>query len=500
MQKISNILILSLMLVFLFSLSSVCAEDNSNKNITQINDNIDTNTDTHLDSINEDIEKDESKILCSTITNSSKNNDKLTKNKENIKKQQKSEDTLSTDNEENDYTYHINSSNIGHYFDQKGIINRGFEESILIFDGEFINQGILTINSPNVNIIGNNTLFNNTVFCLESNNILLNGLNFVLDQEFYDNDYAGILILGDNNTVYNCTMNYTVPDNCNGYCVYVEGTNDYNINGFQLINNTFNFKGNNNNEVYDYGVFVDYVDNALVYGNIINAELPLRAVDWSKEIFAGVRMDYVGAFVAETSQNLILTNNHITTKVIGIKNILPTLDTVIIYDCNNSVIESNYIYSEDFISKDGKANYLQGIDLYISSNVTIINNQIHMRTTGGCEKHGTAYPIQVTGPANNITIAYNNLSSVNKGPNLGIYAHNFYGETRLYIISNYINVTGLAGNDSWALVAGIEVQDSDDLIWNNTIYVTNIGDYDDENNVYGISYSQNTENNHTYNI
>ena len=113
---------------------------------------------------------------------------------------------------------------------------------------------------------------------------------------------------------------------------------------------------------------------------------------------------------------------------------------------------------------------------------------------------GTAYPIQVNGPSKGVMIAYNNLTTFNFGPNCGIYSMNYYGQTQNYMISNFINVTGVASTHYYALVAGIEVQDSDDLIWNNTIIVNNIGEYSDSNNIYGISYSQSTDGNHKYNI
>ena len=396
-------------------------------------------------------------------------------------------------------THYIDSNNLNSYLN-RGVLKKQYADSTLIFSGEFNDKGIITIASPNVQIKGNNALFNNTVFCLDSTNIVLSGLNFVLDNEFYENDYAGILVFDDNNTIINCTMTYTVPDDCYGFCVNCEGSSYYKLNGVQLVNNTFNFMANNLNDARDFCVFLDCVDNAIFTNNTINALLPLRSIDWSHQVYNGARMNYVGGFVADNCENLTLTNNHITTNVTTGVQSLPTLDTVLLYACDNALIEGNYIYSEDFDSKDGKDNYLQGIDLFSSNNVSILNNQIHIRTSGGCENHGTAYPIQVTGPASNITIAFNTLTTVSNGPNLGIYGQNFYGETKLYIISNFINVTGLAGNDSWALVAGIEVQDSEDLIWNNTIIANNIGEYSDDNNVYGISYSQNTKNNHTYNI
>ncbi len=496
MQKINKIIILfSITLIFLISLSAVSAEDNSNSNIT-INDaeSIDyTTTNSNIKDIEDNNDKH---ILCSN--SSSKNKYLNTENKNRLKVSKETANVKNSSTSENQI-YYVDCDNFTDYFNN-GVLKDDFKDSVLVMNGEFTDKGIITIKSSDVKVIGNNSLFNNTVFCLESDNILLSGLNFVLDQKFYDNDYAGILILGGNNTIYNCTMNYTVPDDSNGFCIYTEGPSPDKINGFKLVNNTFNFVANNLNSGWDYAIFIDYVDNAIIYGNTVNTSLPLRSVDWDSEIYGGVTMDAVSAFVAQNCTNMSLSNNKIYSYVTSGCDSYPTLDTVLIYSCNNAIIENNSIYSEDFDSKDGKDNYLQGIDLYLSDNVTIIYNDIHINTTGGRVAAGTAYPIQVTGPADNIKIAYNNLTSISNGPNIGIYSENYYGDTKIDIFSNFINVTGLAGAHSWALVAGIEVQDTNDIIWNNTIIVNNLGEYDEKNNIYGISFSQNTLNDHTYNI
>ena len=86
----------------------------------------------------------------------------------------------------------------------------------------------------------------------------------------------------------------------------------------------------------------------------------------------------------------------------------------------------------------------------------------------------------------------NNITSISNGPNLGIYFASMTGGTsELYIANNLINVTGLASaSGSWALVSGIEVQNGNAKIYNNTVYTYNVGDYSPENYMYGISYAQ----------
>ena len=132
--------------------------------------------------------------------------------------------------------------------------------------------------------------------------------------------------------------------------------------------------------------------------------------------------------------------------------------------------------------------------------MTVVENNIDVFTYGGYGRDGTAYPMQITGPAFNLKVAYNYLHSISNGPNIGIYSQNYYGPTQIDIISNFINITGKAGPDVYELVAGIEVQDSEDRILNNTIIVDTVGGYKAGDRIYGISYSQGTNGNHKYDI
>ena len=496
MQKVKRIaLLFSIFLILLISIAAVSAVKADDNLSSGVNEEI-VETGIGLDecSLNVpadgSVEDNEDRVLCSDSSSDGADSKSSLKGTGNGKSSLK--DSL-------DSVYNVDSDNLDSFF-ADGFLKDDYADSILVFNGEFNDKGILDIRSSNVTIIGNNSLLKDTAFCLESNNIMLAGLNFVWNREFSDNDNAGILVLGDNCTIYNCTIDYAVPETTTGFCVYAEGSDGDKIENFTLANSTINFVGNNLRGGWDYCIFVDQVENAMVYCNNINSSLPLRAVNYAFDIFGGVSMEAVGVFVAQSCPNLTFSSNEVFSSVNGGGNSYPTLDTLVIYGCNNATIENNDIHVEDFDSKDGKDNYLQGIDLYFSNNVTIVHNKIDMVTTGGRAGMGTAYPIQVNGPSKGVLIAYNNLTTFNYGPNCGIYSMNYYGQTQNYMISNFINVTGVASTHYYALVAGIEVQDSDDLIWNNTIIVNNIGEYSDSNNIYGISYSQSTDGNHKYNI
>ena len=75
-----------------------------------------------------------------------------------------------------------------------------------------------------------------------------------------------------------------------------------------------------------------------------------------------------------------------------------------------------------------------------------------------------------------------------------------FTNTNLTIFSNVINVTGRATSNYYALVSGMELEDTYAEVYNNTINVVNDLAYSSSNNIYGISYYQTTSGNHTFNI
>ena len=393
----------------------------------------------------------------------------------------------------------VNQENFTMYFDDDNVLKKEYGGSVLVFDGKFENKGTITIGSSNTKITGRQALFNNTVFNLKANGVMLTNIHFVLDREFPENDNAGILIKSDNVTVYNCTIDYNVPSEKTGFAIFSNGE-DWGNEVVNIIDNTINYVGTSYGNGFNYGLLLTETFNATISGNTINCSLPLRAVDQLSGRYGGSSMDYVAALVADTCRYLRLSNNRIYADVNGVKEGEPTLDALLIYNCHDAIIENNFIKETDVITQNGNVNYLYGLDLYLSKNVIVYGNIIDMFTTGGKEAHGAAYPIQITGPAHNVSIAFNNIRSFSYGPNVGIYSQNFYGETQLSIISNIINVTGYASEHSWALVAGIEAQDSNDIILNNTIDVRSVNEFMSGYNLYGISYSQQTRGAHSYNI
>lgn len=245
--KINRLILITITIIILFSISFVSASTNSTDDLALSND---------TDIINHQTVIDENESYSSNAHY----------------------DELKSSSNEDSFV--INKRNFKMYFDDNNVLKKEYGGSILIFDGNFDDKGIITINSENTKVTGRHALFNNTVFNLKSNGIMLTNIHFVLDKEFPKNDYAGILIKSDNVTVYNCVIDYNVPPEKTGFAIYSNG-DDWGNTGVNLINNTINYIGKSYGNGFNYGILLTETFNATVSGNVINCSLPLRAVDWS---------------------------------------------------------------------------------------------------------------------------------------------------------------------------------------------------------------------------
>ena len=394
----------------------------------------------------------------------------------------------------NDYVI-VNSSNYLDYFHGNGTLRYNDD---LCFMGNFSNLRFSSfVIDKSIGLDFNNANFNNIGFTLKANDLTLKNAVFN-----YDVSGGSVISLeGTSNVIIdNVTIDYKTSSDSNSYAVDL-----INSNNVQLLNNNIRYFTNvTNTNVYNYVIKVVGGSNNLVRGNKINAFLPLKDCDFSIP-FPNTDIDLVAGVAVQSSNGFKFLNNELNVSVSARDSNLfyPTLDSFLMVESNNSVVAGNNIIELDSTTETGSANYLYGIDIYKLNNISIWNNTVKMNTNGGSiivNGSGSAYPVQITGPINDCNIYNNTLITYNNGPNLGIYSQNFYGATYLNIYNNFINVTGSAALHNWALVSGMELQDTCDIVHDNIIYVTNNGAYADSNNIYGISYSQSTSSSHSFDV
>ncbi|MEE1335458.1 right-handed parallel beta-helix repeat-containing protein [Methanobrevibacter sp.] len=396
-------------------------------------------------------------------------------------------------------TIYITPENIATYFKDSNLED-DYDNKVFVFEGTFSNLGKLSINAQNITIKGEGAVFKNTVFDICRDNVSMSNLKFDLDCDLSDND--GAVIIFNTNNIYldNLDINYNVPYNCEAYAICGVGDRMSSRN-LRLTNSKINFEGHNNDiNVYNCAIKVINYEDYLMENNTITTSLPLKDVNHGAH-GTSLDSDFVLSVGVENCNKLRFINNTIISEVNYRQDSLyPTLDGLLISKCDNALIANNSIHMSDFITYPGLDNYLYGMDIYNLNNLTVVNNDISIVTTGGRLAAGTAYPIQISGPISKVNITRNDLYSFSNGPNIGIYSQNYYGNTELSITYNRINVTGLAGTHEWALVAGVETQDSNSTVENNIIEVHSVGPVNIDDNIYGVSYRQSTDGDHTYSI
>ncbi|MBQ6099527.1 MAG: right-handed parallel beta-helix repeat-containing protein [Methanobrevibacter sp.] len=397
-------------------------------------------------------------------------------------------------------TIYIDSDNFDDYFTDNTLKSK-FSDKTLIFNQDFKNLGKLCINANNVTIKGIGYNLKNTVFQIEADHVTLKDIKMDLDSEYADNDGAGIEVLSDYVSLINVSINYIVPKNVEAYGIYAIGYPDNPLRNLKILNSYINFEGHNDDvNVYNCALKVVDCDDALIKNNTIISALPLKDIVFGIN-GAELASDLVLTVGIEGCNNISFMENSLFSQVNKRpENLYPSLDCMLISKSDGALICNNSIFMTDFMTYPGTDNYLYGLDIYNLNNLTACHNNIRIITTGGKMAAGTAYPIQITGPISNVNITENDLYSFSNGPNIGVYSQNFYGETLLSITNNKINVTGLAGTHEWALVAGIESQDTHSTIRNNTIEVHSVGDVSIDDNIYGVSYRQKTNGDHQFDI
>lgn len=369
------------------------------------------------------------------------------------------------------------NTNIANYFDSTTGVLLSNAGNTLTFGGDFYKA-----NYNYKNFIVNRAV---TINANTSNLPILHDMGFEL--------------IADGITLNGITMVIDAPNATDCYAIDIENANNVNV-----INNKINYTCDNSNAAnYNYAIKAMNSENLTISGNEINAKVPLKQPNWA--YVNSIASDYVAGVAIESCNNLRFTGNNLT--VIGNKRVggFPTLDAFIIAQSEDAYIGQNKIIENDIITDVNSYSYIYGIDVYHCERIHIDNNTVIMNGNEsnvriGGNGTGAAYCVQLTGPHSGVVISDNKLTTANNGPNLGIYSQNYYNETQLTIRGNTIKVTGKADSDPWSLVSGMELQDTNATVYNNTIVVNNTNEYTGNEYAFGISYCQSTSGYHYYYI
>ena len=375
----------------------------------------------------------------------------------------------------------VTPSNIDDFFEDEGILKDDVEFDELIFKGQFNALRECLYITKAMTITGDDAVLNNMAITIMSDEVKLNKLTLTAKKSL------GNLINVEANGIElnNLDISY-YPGSEEAVAVYIHDCDD-----ISLLNSKILFESHvPDDSVKSIAVQAVNTKNVLIDLNNITTKLPAITINGYDEDYYMMGSFKVDPVMLKDCSNLVFTRNNIDSTTNMLLAEFPTIQSIYIVGCSDSLIDHNNISMIDKVTPVGRDNYMYGISFGFNVNVTFSYNNFIMLTDGGKEAAGTDYAFQ--GVESEVIIKGNNILSRSHGPNMGIYVASMSGgDSKLLIEDNVINVTGFSSSKgSWALVTGIEIQNGDAQIYNNSIYVHNVNSYDDKAYIYGISYAQ----------
>ena len=328
-------------------------------------------------------------------------------------------------------TYELTNDTFFIYFDENGEIREQIDADNLTFIGPFSNlvDGI-QIGKP-VKLLSDNATIINIPILVVSDNVTIDGFNFINNKSVtilaYESDNIKIV-----NNTFNVTGN---PDSSNVVIAIGESNNGF------IYNNTIAFKAETNETFTNKVIYASGSDDLFIEGNIINASLPSRSINWtSGEVYSeGVFLD--------GCNDANLTNNTIIVMSNGNIGEYDTIYAVHITG-DDAMVDPNIIAVGE--APYGYALVIAGEDFDISNNVIV------------AAQNGT-YACGIDVESNSNGVIDSNFIVAFGESAYGIYTADWAGDVKANITNNDIITNGTN-------VFGMSLSGSEGIVDNNTIY------------------------------
>ena len=390
----------------------------------------------------------------------------------------------------------VTPNNFFSFFDDSGTLQDNVPFDELIFKGNFSNSNNelvpYIILDRAITITGVGAVLNDMGFIIAGNDVTLDNLTLVADC-----DLGNLIdIAGENVVISNSNIKYVVTDYANAINVYSGA------NGVQILKNTIYFESTVDDYAADdvtaaicvnSGISLfddeDPIEGLVIDGNEITAVIPAFLVDIYENEYYVMGLSAVNGVRINGAEDFKFTNNTLDVTTNRLDRTSPTFQAMYVAS-SSGLIDGNKISMIDEFTPKGKDVYLYALELINDEDLDILNNNFNLSTTGGKDEAGSANAIIAIG--SDFSVVDNNITTVSKGPNVGIYFPSKMAPPCDAVISgNLIKVTGLAtAAHETGLVSGIEIETGCVEISGNTICTYNIGEYAEGNYIYGISYAQ----------
>ena len=322
------------------------------------------------------------------------------------------------------------------YFYEDGCLKDQVKNDNLTFIGEFSNvSDVIFINKP-IALLSDNATLNNMAMFIQSENVTVDGFNFI-------GELAGIDISeADNVEIINNNFNVTSEGDYGNFVICINESDNVLIE-----NNTIIFGVKTNDTYRNMAIQAQDSENLNMSGNMVVASLPARPIDWTNGTV------YTEGVILDGCDNAYLFNNTIAVKS---NNQISTYDTIYAADIkgDNVSLIGNRI---------GVLEAPYGYGVVISGEYfKIAENEIYAGQNGTY-----ACGIEVDGPSNGI-IGTNLIYAIANDSAYGIYTANWAGDVIVDIADNFVFADA---NSPF----GMSLSGSEALVENNNVLV--LGNY-----------------------
>ena len=383
--------------------------------------------------------------------------------------------------------------NFNDYFDADGKLQNTEAGTALIFQGKFDGDELgihrITIDRE-ISIIGDykvrEAVFKNIAIEIESGNVAVDGLTMKANVPL--GDLIGVRRSGV--SICNMRIDYRCGN---------ESSTAVNIHGEETVrdvivkNNKITFVSHVPDDKH-HATAINMVNakELLIDHNKIKVSIPaLFAKNISMEYFM-MGLNSVNALRIRETESAVITDNTLRVMVNGSSKKYISCHSIYIAGSEDLLIKGNSITLKDTHTPQGRIIAICGVQCGYSKKVRFIENRFDLATRGGVSKGGALHGINHT-DSTETEIRKNTFYCNSRGPVSALFLTCMSGKmSDVSVVGNSIEVSGYAEDDSpYALVSGVEVQNTTASISDNTIIVSNKNkEHSSQFPVVGVGYVQ----------
>ena len=383
--------------------------------------------------------------------------------------------------------------NFRDYFDADGRLQNTEAGTALIFQGKFDGDELglhRIILDREISIIGDykvrEAVFKNIAIEIESSNVIVDGLTMKATVPL--GDLIGVRKSG----VSICNMK--IEYHCGN-----DSSTAINIHGKEPLhdvivkNNKITFVSHVPDDKH-HATAINMVNakDLLIDHNRIKVSIPaLFAKNISMEYFM-MGLNSVNALRIRETGSSVISNNALRVMVNGSSKRYISCHSIYIAGSEDILIKGNSITLKDTHTPLGKIIAICGIQCGYSKKIRFIENRFDLSTRGGISTGGALHGINHTDSVQT-EIRKNTFFCNSRGPVSALFLTCMSGgKSDVLVVENSIEVSGFAKDESpYALVSGVEVQNTTASIFENTIIVSNKNkEYHAGFPVIGVGYVQ----------